>query len=234
MTTPIKPGPRSGLEFDTWRVLRVMAELVEGFETMAAIEKAVSIYGAARARQDDKYYRLTEEIAETLGRGGYAIISGGGPGIMEAANKGARTAGVESIALNIGLPQEQEPNPYANISMDFRYFFTRKVMFVKYASAYVVCPGGFGTLDELAEILTLVQTGKTRRIPIVLVGTEFWSGLVDWIKSHLVGEGMISPDDMDLFHLVDKPEDVVEVIFDHYSTRQFEPSRAEVDLMLDL
>ncbi len=213
MTTPIKPGPRSGLEFDTWRVLRVMAELVDGFETMASVEKAVSIYGAARARQGDKYYRLTEEIAETLGRGGYAIISGGGPGIMEAANKGARTAGVESIALNIGLPQEQEPNPYANISMDFRYFFTRKVMFVKYANAFVVMPGGYGTFDECFTALTLIQTRRSYKVPLILVDREFWGGMYDWLQTSLE-RGYLDESDLDLITFSDDPGEILQIVLE--------------------
>jgi uncharacterized protein (TIGR00730 family) len=162
------------------------------------------------------------------------VVTGGGPGIMEAANRGAKQGKAPSIGLNIDLPHEQLANPHQDISLHFRHFFTRKVMFVKYASAYVVLPGGFGTLDELAEILTLVQTGKTRRIPVVLVKHDFWRGLIDWFRDRLVEDGMISPGDMDLFTIVDTPEQVLEVIFDHYSTRPFEPSDRERETMLEL
>ena len=177
---------------------------------------------------------LIEEIARLLSDSGFSVVSGGGPGIMEAANKGAYAGRSPSIGLNIMLPHEQAGNPYQDIALNFRHFFSRKVMFVKYASAYVVLPGGFGTLDELAEILTLVQTGKTRRIPIVLVGTGFWSGLIDWLKDTLVEEGTIDPDDLELFQLVDNPQEVVDATFEHYEGRGFEPSPEEREILLQL
>ncbi|MEX0732529.1 MAG: TIGR00730 family Rossman fold protein [Aquisalimonadaceae bacterium] len=219
---------------ESWKVFQVMAEFVEGFERLAQIKPSVSVFGSARTPPDHPYYQLAEETARQLSDAGFSVVSGGGPGIMEAANRGAQAGKSLSIGLNIQLPQEQVGNPYQDISLHFRHFFTRKVMFVKYASAYVVLPGGFGTLDELAEILTLVQTGKTRRIPIILVHSGFWGGLVAWFKERLVEEGMIGPQDMDLFHVVDKPEDVVHAIFDHYEHRGFEPSAREREILLDL
>jgi len=224
----------SSLTRESWKIFQIMAEFVEGFEKLSRIRPSVSIFGSARTPPDHPYYKLAEAIAEQLSNAGFSVVTGGGPGIMEAANKGGYRGRSPSIGLNIDLPQEQSANEHQDIELHFRHFFTRKVMFVKYASAYVVLPGGFGTLDEMAEILTLVQTGKTRRIPIVLVGTKFWSGLVGWIQDQLVEEGMISPDDMDLFRLVDEPQDVVNHIFDHYSTRRFEPSDSEREVMLDL
>ncbi|MFO7900128.1 MAG: TIGR00730 family Rossman fold protein [Planctomycetota bacterium] len=212
MTTPVKPGPRAALELDdTWRVFRVMAELVDGFETMAQVDKAVSLYGSARAGPGDRYYELALQIAETLGRGGYAIISGGGPGIMEAANKGARQAGADSVALNIGLPLEQEPNPYANVSLDFRYFFTRKVMFVKYANAFVILPGGYGTLDECFTALTLIQTRRSYKVPLIMVGEDFWRGLYDWL-GEAVDREYLSEEDRRLITFSEDPDEILHIV----------------------
>lgn len=219
---------------ESWKIFQIMAEFVEGFERLARIRPSVSIFGSARTPVDHPYYELTENIARQLSDAGFSVVSGGGPGIMEAANKGAYAGKSPSVGLNIQLPHEQTGNSYQDISITFRHFFSRKVMFVKYASAYVVCPGGFGTLDELAEILTLVQTKKTRRIPIILVHTPFWEKLLDWFRETLVAEGTISPEDMDLIILVDKPEDVVNAIFDHYEDRGFEPSPEEKEALLDL
>ncbi|MCP1728275.1 uncharacterized protein (TIGR00730 family) [Natronospira proteinivora] len=224
----------SSLTRESWKIFQIMAEFVEGFEKLSRIRPSVSIFGSARTKPDHPYFKLAEEVAHKLSDSGFSVVTGGGPGIMEAANRGGMKGRAPSIGLNIDLPQEQNANGFQDIELHFRHFFTRKVMFVKYASAYVVLPGGFGTLDELAEILTLVQTGKTRRIPIVLVDKAFWSGLVDWLEAQLVDKGMISPEDMSLFHLVDEADDVVKIIFDYYSTRQFEPSDTEADLMLDL
>ncbi|WP_374728966.1 LOG family protein [Natronospira bacteriovora] len=224
----------SSLTRESWKIFQIMAEFVEGFEKLSRIRPSVSIFGSARTPEDHPYYKLAEDIALSLSDAGFSVVTGGGPGIMGAANKGAFKGRAPSIGLNIDLPQEQAPNPDQDIELHFRHFFTRKVMFVKYASAYVVLPGGFGTLDELAEILTLVQTGKTRRIPIVLVGRDFWSGLIDWFQARLVGEGMISADDMSLFHVVETPDEVIDCIFEHYSTRRFEPSESEREVMLDL
>ncbi len=219
---------------ESWRMFEIMAEFVEATERLAPIRPAVSIFGSARIQPDSAYYVLTESIARKLSDAGFAVISGGGPGVMEAANKGAFFGKSPSVGLNIQLPHEQRANPYQDISQTFRHFFARKVMFVKFASAYVVMPGGLGTLDELMEALTLVQTGKTRPIPIILVKSSFWGGLVDWIRDRLVGEGMISPEDMNLIQVIDEPSEVVEAIFRHYETRGFEPSAAEREILLNL
>lgn len=219
---------------ESWKIFQIMAEFVEGFERLAQIKPSVSVFGSARTPPDHPYYKLAEDIARELSDAGFSVVSGGGPGIMEAANKGAYAGKSPSIGLNIQLPHEQVGNPYQDISLNFRHFFSRKVMFVKYASAYVVLPGGFGTLDELAEILTLVQTGKTRRIPIILVHAPFWKGLLDWFKDTLVVEGTINESDLDLYKVVDTPREVVDLIFDHYEHRGFEPSAAEREILLDL
>jgi len=219
---------------ESWKIFQIMAEFVEGFERLAQIKPSVSIFGSARTPTDHPYYKLAEEIAHALSESGFSVVSGGGPGIMEAVNKGAFSGRSPSIGLNIMLPHEQSGNEYQDIGLNFRHFFSRKVMFVKYASAYVVLPGGFGTLDELAEILTLVQTGKTRRIPIILVHAPFWKGLIDWFRNTLVEEGTIDADDLDLFQILDKPQDVVDAIFAHYDKRGFEPSPSEQEILLDL
>lgn len=219
---------------ESWKIFQIMAEFVEGFERLASIKPSVSIFGSARIPPGHPYYVLAERIGRALSDAGFSVVTGGGPGLMEAANKGAYAGKSPSIGLNIQLPHEQQSNAYQDIPLSFRHFFTRKVMFVKYASAYVVLPGGFGTLDELAEILTLVQTRKTRPIPILLVGSEFWSGLVSWLKDRLLEENMIDGKDFGMFKLVDKPEDVVRTIFDHYGSRGFEPSPEEREVMLEL
>ncbi len=211
-----------------------MAEFVESTERLAQIRPAVSIFGSARTSTDHEYYELAQKIARSLSDAGFAVISGGGPGIMEAANKGAYYGKSLSIGLNIQLPNEQGSNPYQDISQTFRHFFARKVMFVKFASAYVVMPGGFGTLDELMEALTLVQTKKVRRMPIILVHTPFWTGLVDWLKTRLVDEKMIDPEDVELIQLLDEPQQIVDAIFNHYEKRTFEPSAAEREAQLNL
>ncbi len=219
---------------ESWRVFEIMAEFVEATERLNPISPAVSIFGSARTPPDDKYYLLTEQIARQLSDAGFSVISGGGPGIMEAANKGAYFGASPSVGLNIQLPHEQHNNPFQDISQTFSHFFARKVMFVKFASAYVVMPGGFGTMDELMEALTLVQTGKTRKIPIILVHEPFWRGLVDWFKHTLVEEGMVDPLDMDLIQVINEPKDVVAAIFKHYETRGFEPTAAEREIQLNL
>jgi uncharacterized protein (TIGR00730 family) len=219
---------------ESWRVFGIMSEFVSATERLRDIHPAVSIFGSARTPHDHPYYKLTEEIARLLSDAGFAVISGGGPGIMEAANKGAFYGKSPSVGLNIQLPHEQHNNPYQNISQTFHHFFTRKVMFVKFASAYVVMPGGFGTLDELMEALTLVQTGKTRRMPIILVGSKFWGGMAEWFKTALLEEKMIAADDLDLIKVLDEPEQVVDAIFKHYETRGFEPSAAEREMQLNL
>jgi len=219
---------------ESWRVFEIMAEFVDATERLKKITPAVSIFGSARTQPDHPYYALAEEIARQLSDAGFSIISGGGPGIMEAANKGAFHGKSPSVGLNIQLPHEQHTNSYQDISQTFQHFFARKVMFVKYASAYVVLPGGFGTLDELMEALTLVQTGKTRNIPIILVHEPFWRGLMDWLHNALVAEGMASPEDMGLIQVIDDPKKVVEAIFKHYETRGFEPSPSEREIQLYL
>jgi uncharacterized protein (TIGR00730 family) len=219
---------------EAWRVFGIMSEFVSATDRLQAIQPAVSIFGSARTAPDHPYYHLTEEIARRLSDAGFSVISGGGPGIMEAANKGAFYGKSPSVGLNIQLPHEQHSNPYQNISQTFRHFFARKVMFVKFASAYVVMPGGYGTLDELMEALTLVQTGKTRPIPIILVGSHFWGGMVEWFRNSLLAEKTINQDDLDLIQVIDEPKAVVDAIFKHYETRGFEPSAAEREMQLNL
>lgn len=219
---------------ESWRLFGIMAEFVEGTERLDSIQPAVSIFGSARTDVNHPHYKLTEQIARLLSDAGFSVISGGGPGVMEAANKGAYYGSSPSIGLNIQLPHEQRRNPYQDISQSFRHFFARKYMFVKFATAYVVMPGGFGTLDELMEALTLVQTGKTRKMPIILVCSDFWRGLIDWFRNVLIVENCISPEDMDLIQIIDEPRDVVKAIFKHYETRGFEPSSEEREIQLNL
>ena len=228
------PHTNDLMKRESWRMFQIMSEFVEGFEALAQIKPSVSIFGSARTKPDHPYYKLTEEVSRLLSDSGFAVVSGGGPGIMEAANKGAFAGKSPSVGLNIQLPMEQSGNPYQDISLSFRHFFARKVMFVKYASAYVVLPGGFGTLDEFAEILTLVQTGKSRKIPIILMGSDFWKGLIDWLQDRMVSEGTISPEDMDLMQIIDEPQAVVDAIFAHYETRSILPSEDEEEIMLEL
>jgi len=228
------PVDDSALTRESWKIFQIMAEFVEGFERLAKIKPSVSIFGSARTKPDHPYYELTIDIARALSNAGFSVVSGGGPGIMEAANCGAFEGRSPSIGLNIQLPHEQVGNPYQDISLSFRHFFSRKVMFVKYASAYVVLPGGFGTLDELAEILTLVQTGKTRRIPIILVHKPFWEGLIKWFKETMVTEKTIDAEDLDLIKILETPQEVLDAIFDHYEGRGFEPSAEEVEKLLQL
>ncbi|HJV06873.1 MAG TPA: TIGR00730 family Rossman fold protein [Chromobacteriaceae bacterium] len=219
---------------EAWHVLKILSEFVESAEELQGIVPAVSIFGSARTPRDHKYYKLTEEVARLLSDSGFSVISGGGPGIMEAANKGAFYGRSPSVALNIVLPHEQKPNEYQDLSVKFNHFFSRKVMFVKHAIAYVVMPGGFGTLDEMFEALTLIQTGKSRRIPIILCCSDFWHGLLDWIKDRLVSEGMINAADLDLVQLIDDPDQIVETIFKHYETRGFEALPEEREQLLNL
>ncbi len=219
---------------EAWRVFGIMSEFVEATERLAAVRPAVSIFGSARTPPESIYYQLTENIARRLSDAGFSVISGGGPGVMEAANKGAFEGKSLSIGLNIQLPHEQQNNHYQDISQSFRHFFARKYMFVKMAAAYVVMPGGFGTLDELLEALTLIQTGKTPRIPLILVGTEYWAGLLAWFRERLVAEKMINVEDLDLIQVIDEPDKVVAAIFDHYETRGFGPLPEEHELLLNL
>ncbi len=211
---------------DSWAIFKIMGEFVSGYEKMSAIGPCVSIFGSARTKPDNPYYKLTVSICQQLSQSGYGIITGGGPGIMEAGNRGASIAGGTSVGLNIDLPFEQNDNPYIDRdkSLDFDYFFVRKVMFVKYAQGFVVMPGGFGTLDELFEALTLIQTEKIAQFPIILVGTEFWSGILEWIKGTMLKAGNISPEDLDLIRLVDTAEEVVSLIDSFYKGRMLAPN----------
>jgi len=198
---------------ETWRVFRIMAEFVEGFDELSQLGPAVSIFGSARTTPDNPYYKLAEKTAAVLTEAGLAVITGGGPGIMEAANKGAFEAGGRSVGLNIEIAAEQVPNEYQNLSLDFRYFFARKMMFMKYAQAFIIFPGGFGTMDEFFESLTLIQTLKMEHFPVILVGTKFWGGIIDWIKQTVLEqEGNISPEDLDIFGLTDDPEEVLRIV----------------------
>ncbi len=219
---------------ESWHLWGIISEFVEATERLSEIRPAVSIFGSSRLTEDSPIYRQTVEIARKLSDAGFAVISGGGPGAMEAANRGAFEGRSPSVGLNIELPYEQHGNPYQDISLRFRHFFARKVAFVKYAAAYVVMPGGFGTLDELTEALTLIQTGKGRRIPIVLVGSTFWCGLLDWMRERLVGDGMIDAQDLHLMTLVDDSDAVVAAIFDFYEARGFAQTAAEREQLLYL
>lgn len=222
------------LSRQSWKVFQVMAEFVEGYERLAKIHPSVSIFGSARFDPEHPTCKQTEEIAFKLSNAGFSVVSGGGPGVMEATNKGAFEGKSPSIGLNIALPHEQQSNPYQDISLTFRHFFSRKVMFVKFATAYVVMPGGFGTLDEFAEILTLIQTRKSRRIPIILVDSGFWCGLIEWFRNTLVKHGTISESDLDLIQIIDDADEVVEAIFSYYENRRFEPTEEEAELQLNL
>ncbi len=216
------PAPEPGYDFtrsDPWRVFRIMGEFVEGFDSLAKVGRAVTIFGSARVTDDNPQYKLAEETARLLADEGFAVITGGGPGIMEAANKGAREAGGQSIGCNIELPFEQGLNPYVDIAINFRYFFVRKTMFVKYAEAFIIFPGGFGTMDELFEALTLIQTGKIKDFPVILFGSEYWGGLLDWIRETMLSEGKVSPEDVDLLVVTDSPEVAVKAVKDCYNDR---------------
>ena len=219
---------------EAWRVFGIMSEFVDATEHLANIRPAVSVFGSARVAADSHYYALAEQVSRLLSDAGFAVISGGGPGVMEAANKGAFAGKSDAIGLNIELPREQQANQFQNISLQFKHFFTRKVMFAKFATAFIILPGGYGTLDELFEALTLVQTGKTRRMPIILMHAPFWRGLIGWIRERLVGEGMIDARDMDLLQVIDEPQGVVDAIFSYYEKRGFEPSPAEREVLLNL
>lgn len=229
--------PQLGSEIsarEAWRVFGIMAEFVEATERLAGIRPAVSVFGSSRAKPDSPYYQLAERTSRLLSDAGFAVVSGGGPGVMEAANKGAFFGEAPAIGLNIDLPREQQANEYQDISLRFKHFFARKVMFVKFATAYVVLPGGFGTLDELFEALTLVQTRKTRKMPIILMHAPFWRGLIDWFRERLIGEHMIDSTDVGLLQIVDEPQAVVDTIFAFYQQRGFEPSPEEREVLLNL
>ncbi len=201
---------------ETWRVFRIQSELVEGFETLHDLGPAVTIFGSARLSQENRYYDNALTLAKMLADDGFAIITGGGPGIMEGANKGAKKGKAHSVGLNIEIPAEQVPNKYQDVSLSFRYFFIRKLMFIKYAIAFIIFPGGFGTMDELFEALTLSQTKRIQSFPIILYGSEYWKGLIDWMKNTLVSNGTIAREDFSLFSLVDTPEEVSFLINEHY------------------
>ncbi|OPY76796.1 MAG: putative lysine decarboxylase [Syntrophorhabdus sp. PtaU1.Bin058] len=197
---------------ESWRLFHIMAEFVEGFENLSEVRPAVTIFGSARCRKGDPLYEKTYHLAKLLAANGFNAITGGGPGVMEAANKGAKEGGAKSIGINIELPYEQRPNAYSNVRLSFRYFFIRKVMFLKYGMAYVVMPGGFGTLDEFFEAITLVQTKKMKPFPIILVDSSYWSGLLEWMKANLLGQEKINEEDMDIFKVMDDPKEIVDYI----------------------
>lgn len=226
--------PESLVTRESWRLFGIMAEFVEATDRLANVRPAVTIFGSARVPPDSTYYQLAETIARKLSDTGLGVISGGGPGVMEAANRGAFEGKGPSVGLNIQLPHEQRRNPYQNVSVGFKHFFARKYMFVRFAMAYVVMPGGFGTLDELMEALTLIQTGKSAKFPVILVGSDFWAGLLEWLKVRLVAEKMIDAADLGLIQVIDDPDQVVEAIYRHYETRGFEPLPNERELLLNL
>ena len=219
---------------ESWHILGIISEFVEAAERLADIRPAVSIFGSARIKPEHPAYAKTIEVSRLFSDAGFAVISGGGPGIMQAANRGAFEGRSPSVGLNIQLPHEQHGNPYQDVSLTFRHFFPRKVAFAKYATAFVALPGGFGTLDELTEVLTLIQTGSGRRIPVILMEGGFWQGLLDWMRDTLVARGMISADDLDLIQVIDEPQAVVDAVFDFYEKRGFAPSASERESMLYL
>ncbi len=219
---------------ESWHIFGIISEFVEATEKLAEIRPAVSIFGSARIRAGHPLYDKTVTISRMLSDCGFAVLSGGGPGIMEAANKGAYEGKAPSVGLNIQLPMEQSGNEFQNISITFRHFFARKVAFAKYATAFIGMPGGFGTLDELAEVLTLIQTRMGRQIPVILVESDFWKGLIAWMRKSMLGHGMISPEDLDLIQLIDDPAKIVDAIFDFYQTRGFVPTQQEREKMLYL
>jgi uncharacterized protein (TIGR00730 family) len=219
---------------ESWHMFTIMAEFIESTERLSAIGPAVTIFGSARIKPDNAFYISCMDLARRLSDAGFAVISGGGPGIMEAANRGAFEGASASVGLNIELPHEQKTNPWQNVSLNFRHFFARKVAFVKYADAYVIYPGGFGTMDELSEVLTLIQTGKSRHIPIILVGKEFWSGYLDWMKNQMSQQGLIEASDLNLIQVIDEPAHIVDAIFAYYEAHDIEPSDEERQRMLYL
>ncbi|UCB42930.1 MAG: TIGR00730 family Rossman fold protein [Dehalococcoidales bacterium] len=211
---------------ESWRMFRIMGELVEGFDTLSGIEPAVSIYGSARITPDDELYAQTQEIARRLGESGFSIITGGGPGVMEAANQGAMEAGVTSVGLNIELPEEQAPNIYTTKSITFHHFFVRKVMLVKYATAFVIMPGGMGTLDEVTEVLTLMQTFKIKPFPVIMYDSQYWNGFLEWLRSVVLPRGYVSEEDFNLLRICDEPDEVIEAVCEWYVKQQVIGKRA--------
>ncbi len=236
LPTPAASGleTRDGAAREAWHLFGIMSEFVEATDRLNRVRPAVSIFGSARIPVGHPYYTLAERIARLLSDAGFAVISGGGPGIMEASNKGAHFGRSPSVGLNIELPREQFGNTYQDISLAFRHFFARKYTFIRFSIAYLVMPGGFGTLDEITEALTLMQTGKIRRMPIILVGASFWRGLLDWMRDRLVTEGMINPEDLDLMRVIDDPNEVVDAIFNYYEKRGFAPQPDELKGYLNL
>ena len=226
---PVPPGRPAFVDEDPWRALRILSEFVEGFDALAGIGPAVTLFGSARVAAGSPAYEVARTIARRLAESGFAIITGGGPGIMEAANRGCQEGGGLSIGCNIELPHEQSINPYVDLGVEFRYFLARKTMFVKYASAFVILPGGFGTMDELFEALTLIQTGKVRHFPVVLVGTSYWQGLLAWMRDAQLRAGAVTQDDIALLKLTDDPEEVVSIVRD-YASRAQQASADEGDL----
>ncbi|HWG01426.1 MAG TPA: TIGR00730 family Rossman fold protein [Trebonia sp.] len=222
-------GQSDWVHTDPWRIMRIQAEFVEGFGLLAELGKAVSVFGSARSRPGGPEYELAVEIAEGLAKSGYAVITGGGPGIMEAANKGAVAANGVSVGLGIELPMESGLNDYVNVGVEFRYFFVRKTVFVKYSQAFVVLPGGYGTLDELFEAVTLVATGKITRFPIVLVGSAYWSGLLSWLKERVLADGKIHPEELDLITVVDEPDEIVKTILKAHAEAGFDVPITDAD-----
>jgi uncharacterized protein (TIGR00730 family) len=227
-------SPQEMVAREAWHLLGIMSEFVDATERLANIRPAVSIFGSARVPADHPYYGLSEKIARLLSDAGFAVLSGGGPGLMEAVNRGAHAGRSPAVGLNIELPREQFPNTYQDVSLAFRHFFARKATFVRFSCAYVVMPGVFGTLDELSEALVLIQTGKSMRFPVILVCEPFWRGMLDWCRDKLVGEAMIAEEDMELMHVVNRAEEVVDVIFRHYQHRSFAPSPSERQSFLKL
>lgn len=205
---------------ETWKIFRIMAEFVEGFELLAGLGPCVTVFGSARTPEESPHYKTAVEMGRLAVENKFGVITGGGPGIMEAANRGAHGAGGISVGLNITLPFEQGANPYVKTLLNFHYFFCRKVMFLKYTSAVVVCPGGFGTLDEMFEALTLIQTSKTKQLPLILIGKEFWAGLIKWLTNEMLGSKYISKEDLDLFNIVDTPEEAMKIINEFYAKRE--------------
>ncbi|MDD3248851.1 MAG: TIGR00730 family Rossman fold protein [Smithella sp.] len=197
---------------ESWRIFRIMAEFVDSIEDLSRIHNGVTVFGSARVKPGDPYYQMAEKLGKLLVQSGFSVITGGGPGIMEAANKGAAEAGGLSVGMNIKLPFEQKPNPYANLQIDYKYFFIRKVMFVKYAVAYIIMPGGYGTMDEFFEALTLIQTKRVRSFPVIVMGREYWQGLLDWLKCSMLQQNMILPFDIEMIQIIDEPEEVVKHI----------------------
>jgi len=214
------PDRRDFRSTDTWRVMRIMGEFIEGFDNLAQIDKGVTIFGSARTHPDDPQYQAAQEVARLLAEAGFAIITGAGPGIMEAANKGAKLGGGRSVGCNIELPFEQGANPYVDTLVNFRYFFVRKTMFIKYSNAFIIFPGGYGTLDEAFEALTLIQTGKIYQFPVIMFGRHYWAGLVRWIQSRVLGEGKVSPGDLDLILLTDDPQEAAMAVIQAWESQQ--------------